>query len=99
MFALFRASRSRADDFDDDCESASRLATGNPLTAAWLLFKTLIGGGEEITDCLEGSPRVPVAAPALMTLYNVLSIVLLLNLLIWLARDVSVLFSCCVVMD
>ena len=42
------------------------------LHASWMLFETLIGGGDGLVECLELSVQ-PVAGTVLMELYLVLS--------------------------
>ena len=69
-------------DEDDEC-AQSVLTLGNSFfSALWLLFKTLIGGGEDLVNCLEDSGQAASGAHILLEVYEVLAVILLVNLLI-----------------
>ena len=52
---------------------------GGFVSATWLLFKTLIGGGDALVDCLESSKQAEVGAHILVFVYQVMAIILLVH--------------------
>eukprot|EP00966_Prymnesium_polylepis_P297211 6867224-Prymnesium_polylepis.1 len=68
-------------DVDESCVGSELTLGKGMLAASWMLFKTLIGGGDGLVDCLQESAQ-PVAGVILMETYLVLSVILLVNLLI-----------------
>ena len=55
---------------------------GSFVSATWLLFKTLIGGGDALVDCLQSSKQAEVGAHYLIEVFQVMAVILLVNLLI-----------------